>query len=193
MEFIGKGTFREAYKVQETVIKKNNHFIGEMQSYMELDTYNGVPEKFKKHFNPVYLVNDDIQVCKYCEPYGDPDLNIWDHERRFFTMNIYDDAEETPMPYIKDFEELEIWLYNRGIAIDELVKADNFGVTQDNDICFIDYGMTCAMLDTWEREIDAGNLPFTVEDHCSECGVCKKVTIYSNEPIICNECKEESI
>lgn len=175
---------RVAYKDEGIIVKMSTHFLGDMQSESEKHIWDTVPEKFRKHFNPIYEVGEGYQKCGYLEPYSDFYLHIWDHPEDKFTMNMYGDWDE-PIPYIKDSRELEAWLLSEEINICELRSGTNFGVNEDNDMVFIDYGMTSEMLNIFEQEIAEGNLPYLVEDDCKICGVNKEI----ENQAICHECK----
>lgn len=185
-KLIGRGTSRIAYLVGDEVIKTFDHELGYEQSMVEKYIYENVPEKFKKHFNPILFVCEDYQVSKYCKEYKDYNLHMWDHPSQFFTMNWY---EEGPIPYINESEELVDWLDSIDVHLGDLLASTNYGVTENNDICFIDYGMTREMIPKLGEAIEAGVLPCITERQCDSCDRYDEMHVYlGNRPYLCDVC-----
>lgn len=130
--FIGIGSCRVAYKLNESlVLKIHLNSLGFKQSKMEYEIYHNL--KFKNYqdmlTNQIYYC-DSFSICEYISPiekYSDG-CEVWC-------------CEEIPFNYDESrLDNLFELMSNIGISVDDLSNTNNIGISKNNNIVFLDYG-----------------------------------------------------
>lgn len=121
--FIGIGSTRKVYRVDEYVIKLHLHKLGYKQSQNELHIYNVMAEKGLH-------VDETISIQKYSQP-----LELKNHQSFEIDGNI--DAQLIP-----DLYEEVLELLDQDFDCYDLKDSSNYGMNEQGKLTFIDYGMS---------------------------------------------------
>lgn len=183
MRYLGEGTSRVAYSLGEGLVKKVHlSEIGWRQSQKEYEIYTEVPQRWKHLFNPIYEVNEEYQICRYSEPHtGDSDIP--------YDVLMVDDLDCIPFRYyvdadgcwgvVEDEHDLLRWLRDRDIVTNELFGTSNFSVIDEN-LVFIDYGMTNRDMDVLIELQNSGVAPSYIEDWCTNCCQDTRIQVFGD-------------
>lgn len=168
--FIGIGSTRKVFRVDEYVIKLHLHILGYEQSKNELHIYRAMAEKgLHELFAKVYYVDEIISIQKYYQP-----LELKHHQS--FELDKNDDAQLLPNLY----EEV-LDLLDKDFDCFDLKDSSNYGMNKQGRLTFIDYGMSKSLYtNSWVPLAEAGIIPQIAFDVCRICGRKRELRMYGD-------------
>ncbi|GGA70017.1 protein kinase [Ornithinibacillus halotolerans] len=166
--FIGIGSTRKAYRIEEFVIKVHIHPLGYKQSLNELRIYNEIAKrKLHSFFAKVYYVDEQISVQHYYTP-----LELVNNQT--YEIDSTKHQHFIPKNYQKVFNLLDDEFNSFDIR-----DSSNYGLDEENKLIFIDFGMTKKLYEEeWVPLAEAGILPQIDFDVCLICGEEKELRMY---------------
>jgi hypothetical protein len=166
--FVGIGSTRKVYRVSDYAIKVHLHPIGKLQSIRELEVYNEMGKRNLKHlFAETFYVGESISIQKYCSP-----LELRDNQS--YDISVEEDVHLIPNRY----EEV-LSILDKDFDCFDLKDSNNYGLSNEGKLVFIDYGMTKNLYETeWVPLAESGRLPQIYFDFCNVCGLEKELRIY---------------
>lgn len=182
-QFIGLGSTRKVYRVNDFVIKVHLNGIGYAQSKREQLIYDHMKEmKFRHLFAAVHHVNEQFCVQDYYNEVPMDDHQSFDiDERRGFW--------EFPKEYDACLKVLdEEW-----DAFD-MKDSSNYGINENKELILIDYGMSKTLYEQeWVPAAERGEIPQIEVHRCTCCGVKKEIRMYGDNDldIRCIACGKE--
>lgn len=181
--FIGIGSTRKVYRVDEYVIKLHLHKLGYKQSQNELHIYNVMAKKgLHELFAKVYYVDETISIQKYYQP-----LELKNHQSFEIDGNI--DAQLIP-----DLYEEVLELLDQDFDCFDLKDSSNYGMNEQGKLTFIDYGMSKNLYtNSWVPLAEAGIIPQIDVEVCGMCGLKKELRMYGDHDLDqrCYSCGKE--
>lgn len=168
--FIGIGSTRKAYRINDYVIKVHTHPLGYKQSLKEMEVWNyAITNDLKELFAKTFFVDELISIQKYYKP-------IERKNNQSFEIDMKRDQHLIPNMY----EEV-LFLLDKEFDSFDIKDSDNYGLNNQKKLVFIDYGMTKTLYETeWVPLADSGVLPQIHFDFCNVCGLEKELRMYGD-------------
>ncbi|MFD2831354.1 protein kinase [Corticicoccus populi] len=179
--FIGRGSTRKAYKVDDMAVKIHLHPLGRRQSENERDIYQYMKGRgWHEYFAEVYYTDETMSIQKYY-----PNLELI--EGQSYELNNRTHRDLLPEHY-----DEAVQILDETFDIFDIKESDNYGLNQDNKVVFIDYGMTKELYNSdWRPLAESGVLPQVEFTTCTECLREKEIRVYGTDTgRICAECEE---
>lgn len=181
--FIGIGSTRKVFRVNEYVIKLHLHLLGYEQSKNELHIYHAMEERgLQELFAKVYYADEIISIQKYYQP-----LELRNHQS--FEIDKYADA-----PLMPNLYEEVLNLLDKDFDCFDLKDSSNYGMNKQGKLTFIDYGMSKSLYtNSWVPLAEAGIIPQIDVEVCRMCGLKKELRMYGEHDLDkrCYSCGKE--
>lgn len=165
--FIGIGSTRKVYRIEDVVVKKHLHELGYMQSVNEQNIYNDLLAKdLANNIAPILFVNGKFAVQPFYEALplqnGETYDLDWKADQRITT-----DLRQALAEISENLDGFD------------LKDSGNYGIDSEGKLVLIDYGMTKNLYeDQWVPLAEAEVLPQIYFEHCQVCGQEKELRIY---------------
>lgn len=169
--FIGIGSTRKAFRVSNYVIKVNLHSLGHEQSKIEQEIYREMVKRgYDELFAQVYYVDKNIAVQRFYEP------------MELIQNQSYEIDPVKHGHLILESYSVVFHMLDTEFDSFDLKDSSNYGLTHENKLIFIDYGMTKKLYENeWVPLAEAGILPQVDFDYCRVCGEEKEIRIYGDD------------
>ena len=181
--FIGIGSTRKAYKVNDYVIKVHIHPIGYKQSIRELEIYAHMIERGYNHlFAQPYYVNSSISIQRFYCPLELENNQSYEIDPKKHAHFIPEAYHEIIQLLDSEFDSFDI------------KDSGNYGLNSNAKLTFIDYGMSKSVYEKeWVPQAEAGIIPQIDFDVCSNCGEEKELRMYGDQDMDkrCYHCGKE--
>ena len=183
VNFVGIGSTRKVYRIDDYVVKVHLHTLGYKQSLNELNIYTSMVAKgLDMLLAPTYYVDESISVQKYYRP-----LDLKDNQ-------TYEINEQEHTFILPTFYERVLHILDQDFDCFDLNDSSNYGLNSDGKIVFTDYGMTKSLYEQeWVPLAEEGVLPQIHFDFCNVCGLEKELRMYgeNDRDSRCYECGKE--
>ncbi|GEL77853.1 hypothetical protein [Tenuibacillus multivorans] len=181
--FIGIGSTRKVYRMNDRVIKVHLNSLGYHQSRREYEIYNDlIGTEFARLLAPIEYVDKNICLQKYYREVPMHHNQSFDIQKRSGNWSIPRNYEAT----IKLLDEV----YD---AFD-LKDSSNYGIDERGELVLIDYGMSKKIYESqWVPKVENGEIPQIEFSTCEQCGEKKEIRVYgeNDSDIRCVDCGKE--
>ena len=169
--YIGIGSTRKVFRVNDYVIKQHLHPLGFKQSLKEIEIYHHIKNiGLSELFAEVYYVNELMSIQRFYKS-----LELLNNQT--YKLNISSENKLIPKQYNEALK-----LLDKEFDSFDLKDSGNYGLNKKNNIVFIDYGMTKNIYEMeWVPLAEAGILPQIYYEKCSVCEIEKELRIYGEK------------
>lgn len=181
--FVGIGSTRKVYRVEDFVVKVHLHNLGYKQSQNELEIFTSMVDKgLDPLLAPTYYVDEFISVQQYFKPLELKDNQTYEikvQEHQHLLPNLYGE--------VLDILDKEFDCF-------DLKDSSNYGLNREGKLVFTDYGMSKSLYEQeWVPLAEKGILPQIYYDFCTVCGLEKELRMYGgmDRDKRCYDCGKE--